>query len=232
MKLLCSIILSIAVISGCPKKSAYVGSMTKNITDTVKTYLALGDSYTIGEAVSQAESFPFQLRAALNKANFHIDAPTIIATTGWATQELIDATNAFNFEGKKYDFVTLLIGVNDQYRGISIDTYRANFITMLNKTIALAKSKSNVIVVSIPDYGVTPFAQGKDSVIGPQIDAFNAINQRESLNAGVAYLNITDISRLAAKDPTLIAEDGLHPSGKMYNMWVQRLAPMAEKILQ
>jgi lysophospholipase L1-like esterase len=233
MKLFCSIILTIAALAGCAKKQAAmpVAITMPEATDTTKTYLALGDSYTVGEAVPQGESYPFQLMAQLKADGFKLDTPTVIATTGWTTQELIDATNAYNFTGKKYDLVTLLIGVNDQYQGISIDTYHANFITLLNKAMALAKNKSHVIVISIPDYGVTPFAQGNDAVIGPQIDAFNAIGQSEALKAGVAYLNITDISRLAAKDPTLIATDGLHPSGKMYQMWVQRLAPMVEKMI-
>lgn len=228
MRLLCSIILSIVVISGCAKKSAYAPVMTKTATnDTINTYLALGDSYTIGEAVPQAESFPYQLQAQLNKDSLHVDTPKIIATTGWTTDELINAINQSGLVGKNYDIVTLLIGVNDQYRGISQDNYRIKFKHVLDTAIQFAGSnRKHVFVLSIPDYGVTPFAQGQDAVISPQIDQFNAINKSISDAEGVNYLDITGISRQAATDPGLIASDGLHPSGKMYGLWVAKLVPL------
>ncbi len=188
------------------------------------TYLALGDSYTIGQSVTEKESFPYQLADML--PGFKVAEPKIIARTGWITQQLIDAIAASDINGKTYDFVTLLIGVNDQYGGYSQTNYRVKFAAVLNTAIKFAGGKkSHVFVLSIPDYGVTPFAHGNDAVIGPEIDQFNAINLDESNKAGVTYVNITPISKGAATDLTLLANDGLHPSAKMYNMWVQKLMP-------
>ncbi|HWZ16709.1 MAG TPA: GDSL-type esterase/lipase family protein [Mucilaginibacter sp.] len=222
----------IIAISGCIKKAASVPAMpaktatTTTMTDSL-TYLALGDSYTIGEAVPQNQSFPYQLVSSLKSDSFSVQPPAIIATTGWTADNLISAIAASSITNKKFDFVTLLIGVNDQFQGLSQSNYRVKFIQLLNTAINFAKGDaSRVFVLSIPDYGVTPFAGGNDSVIGPQIDQFNAINKTETLKAGVAYVDITDISRQAANDPALIAPDGLHPAGKMYGLWIQRLEPL------
>src|SRR5579863_1156376 len=233
MKIFCSIILTIAAISGCAKKQATIPHVVMTPKDTTKTiaadslnYLALGDSYTIGEAVPDTQSFPYQLAAQLNTQKLAVKKPTIIATTGWTTDNLIAAIANSRLAGKKYDFVTLLIGVNDQFQGLSQDNYKVKFQQVLNTAIDFVDgNKAHVFVLSIPDYGVTPFAGGNDSVIGPQIDQFNAINKSISLATGVNYLDITGISRQAAADLTLIANDGLHPSGKMYGLWVQRLVP-------
>ncbi|MDP9046743.1 MAG: SGNH/GDSL hydrolase family protein [Bacteroidota bacterium] len=221
------------VISGCTKKAASIptvaGSTTVNtttMTDSL-TYLALGDSYTIGEAVPQNQSFPYQLSHALVADGLPVMHPVIIATTGWTADNLISAISASGITNKKFDFVTLLIGVNDQFQGLSQSNYRVKFIQLLNTAISFAKGDpTRVFVLSIPDYGVTPFAGGNDASIGPQIDQFNAINKAETLRAGVPYVDITDISRQAATDLTLIAPDGLHPSGKMYGLWIQRLEPL------
>jgi lysophospholipase L1-like esterase len=193
----------------------------------IVTFLALGDSYTIGEAVPQDQSYPYLLADSLKGQSFQIGAPTIIATTGWTTNDLISAISRRWIHSETFSFVTLLIGVNDQYQHLSQDNYKIKFATVLNTAISFANGDtSRVFVLSIPDYGVTPFAHGQDSVIGPQIDQFNVINKTITLAAGVNYLDITDISRLAATEPALIAADGLHPSGKMYKMWVQQLVPM------
>lgn len=233
MKMLHILLLSVAVISGC-KKSMSTGTVAK--PDTLKSiapdtgvyhYLALGDSYTIGQSVPSNEAYPFQLTNAINVAGLSSPPPTIIATTGWTTDNLIYAIAHSNILNNKYQVVTLLIGVNDQFQGLSQDHYRTNFIQLLHTAIKFANGDSTrVFVLSIPDYGVTPAALQPDSIIGPQIDQFNAINKQESTTAGVNYLNITDISREAATDPTLIASDGLHPSGKMYKLWIDRLGPM------
>ncbi|HXH99751.1 MAG TPA: SGNH/GDSL hydrolase family protein [Sphingobacteriaceae bacterium] len=191
-------------------------------------YLALGDSYTIGQGVSLAESFPYQLANTLTKAGYTIPAPKIIATTGWTTDQLIQAIKKENITSR-YDIVTLLIGVNNQYQGYSEVTYRKEFIELLNIASAYAKGKEHVFVLSIPDWGVTPYAgNGLSSSISIEIDRFNAINKEEALKAGIAYIDITPISRAAATDPLLIASDGLHPSGKMYSMWVDLLAPLVQ----
>lgn len=196
------------------------------------TYLALGDSYTIGEAVKQAESFPYQLRENLNRQSLHFSAPKIVATTGWTAGELISGIKAETFL-PKYDLVTLLIGVNDQYRGNSIETYRKEFIALLKTAVNFAGGNAaHVFVVSIPDWGVTPYGaqSGRDvRVIAKEIDAFNAVNKEESLKAGISYTDITPGSRNAATDAALVASDGLHPSGKMYKEWAAQLSPSINK---
>jgi lysophospholipase L1-like esterase len=232
MKLLYSILLTVSALTGCAKKQADTAPVTMTKKDTAaavpQSYLALGDSYTIGEAVPDTASYPYQLQQALDQQKYKFTTPTIIATTGWTTDDLISAiAHNGSVQGKTYNMVTLLIGVNDQYQGLSQDNYRIKFQQVLNTAIQFAGgNKTHVFVLSIPDYGVTPFAGGNDSIIGPLIDQFNAINKSISMAAGVNYLDITGISRQAATDPTLIAPDGLHPSGKMYALWVQQLVPV------
>ena len=231
MKIAQLIFLTIAALSACDKKTGVNAPInqtehTITMSDTLN-YLALGDSYTIGEAVPQAESFPYQLASSLNANSFRVQPPTIIAATGWTTDNLIYAISRSDIHSKKYDFVTLLIGVNDQYQHLSTDNYQTKFTDVLNTAISFANNDaSRVFVLSIPDWGVTPFANGQESTIGPDIDRFNAINKSISQKAGVNYLDITSISRMAATDLTLIAPDGLHPSAKMYAMWIGQLAPM------
>lgn len=229
----------LTVISGCSKKATSVPAVpvtttvtTTSMTDSL-TYLALGDSYTIGEAVPQNQSFPYQLSHSLITDCLPVMHPVIIATTGWTADNLINAISASGITDKKFDFVTLLIGVNDQFQGLSQSNYQVKFIQLLNTAITFAKGDpTRVFVLSIPDYGVTPFAGGNDSTIGPLIDQFNAINKAETLKAGVPYIDITDISRQAAADLTLIAPDGLHPSGKMYGLWIQRLESLVSARLK
>lgn len=238
MKLLQILLITLTAITGCTKKTetkpVYNPPANTNIDTVVKatnkdtiTYLALGDSYTIGEAEPLAQSFPYQLTASLKQGGFNTTDPKIIAVTGWTTSNLINAIASSDILNKKYSVVTLLIGVNDQYQGLSQDSYRTNFVALLNTAINFADGdKTRVFVLSIPDYGVTPFAAGQDAVIGPLIDQFNAINQNESGKASVNYLNITEISRAAATNSALIAPDGLHPSDKMYKLWIDKLEPI------
>ncbi|HET8775183.1 MAG TPA: undecaprenyl-diphosphatase UppP [Thermoanaerobaculia bacterium] len=185
-------------------------------TDT--RYLALGDSYTIGESVPAGERFPVQLAEKLG-----IPEPQIIAKTGWTTDELDAAIDDANPQGP-FDLVTLLIGVNNQYRGRSADEYRTQFTGLLNRAIGFAGGDAKkVVVVSIPDWGVTPFAEGRDRAkIAREIDQFNAVNREEAARVGAKWVDITPISRGA--DPALVAGDGLHPSGKQYGEWVKRIA--------
>jgi lysophospholipase L1-like esterase len=201
-------------------------------------YLALGDSYTIGESVAASERWPVQLTARLRERGLPIDDPLLIATTGWTTDELSHAITQTQPLGL-YDLVTLLIGVNNQYRGRSEDEYRQQFHALLQRAIAYTgNDPARVIVVSIPDWSVTPFATGmgaeKSSVarIAGQIDRFNAINRAEAERSGAQYVDITPLSRRAAQDRSLLASDGLHPSGKMYAQWVQVIEPIAYNILQ
>jgi len=193
-------------------------------------YLALGDSYTIGESVNENERWPNQLAAMLSEKNIQVDV-TIIARTGWTTSELWDGIQANPPQGT-YDLVSLLIGVNNQYRGYSVDEYREEFRFLLNKSIEYAGGDVNrVIVLSIPDWGVTPFAADRHvDVISKEIDIFNAVNREETESAGAHYVDITPISREALNDLSLIAGDGLHPSGKMYQLWAEEAFPIAVKI--
>jgi lysophospholipase L1-like esterase len=185
-------------------------------------YLALGDSYTIGESVPESDRFPVQLARQLGLGD-----PQIIAKTGWTTDELNAAIDAAHPTGP-YELVTLLIGVNNQYRGRDAEQYRGEFAALLQRAIGFAGGKaSNVIVVSIPDWGVTPFAEGRDRAkIGAEIDHYNAINREETMKAGAKYADITPVSRVS--DPALFAGDGLHPSGKQYAEWVKVIAPIVQ----
>jgi lysophospholipase L1-like esterase len=195
-------------------------------------YLALGDSYTIGEAVPAASRWPVQLVAKLRQRGMAIDDPRIVATTGWSTDELSAGMDAASL-APPYDLVSLLIGVNNQYRGRHADEYRDQFRSLLQRAIALAGHRaSRVIVVSIPDWGTTPFARqaGRDPAqIGHALDTFNAIVRDEANRAGTAFVDITGISR---QHPELTAEDGLHPSAAQYTLWTHAIEPIALERLQ
>jgi len=195
-------------------------------------YLALGDSYTCGESVDESDRYPVQLVRKLRADGVDIGDPSIIAVTGWTTDELMRGMNQAQPRGP-YALVSLLIGVNNQYRGRSAEEYRSQFVTLLKRAIDLAGGKStHVIVLSIPDWGATPFAQGHNRAkIGAEIDQFNAIAKEETVKLGAAYIDITPISRRAPESPDLVAEDGLHPSEKMYAQWVEAALPAAKKAI-
>lgn len=196
---------------------------TESITLKERKFLALGDSYTIGESVSENERWPVQLAKKLREKGQSIGEPLIIATTGWRTDDLMNAVNKAHLKNE-YDLVSLLIGVNNQYQGKSSEEYVIEFEDLLKTAIQLAKGKKeNVFVVSIPDYGYTPFGKPKQAEISKALDRFNEINKRITEKAGIKYINITDISRQGIQQPELVAEDGLHPSGKMYTLWVERI---------
>jgi lysophospholipase L1-like esterase len=188
-----------------------------------RTYLALGDSYTIGESVTQAQSFPYLLVSKLNSRGKNFAPPKVIARTGWTTKDLQQAMTAANIT-RKYDFVSLLIGVNNQYQSLSKTEYRSQFKDLLSRAIKHADGKvSHVSVISIPDWGQTPFGKksGRNTnQITADIAAFNAINKEESIARGVSYTNITPASNQVTSDPALVAKDGLHYSGKMHAIWV------------
>lgn len=187
--------------------------------------MALGDSYTIGEAVDEDQRWPIQLKALLNPKGIVLNEIDIIAKTGWTTDELKAAIIDRNII-TSYSYVSLLIGVNNQYRGYPIDKYEKEFKELLSLAIGFSSNNTkNVFVLSIPDWGAMPFAEGKDrDEIAKQIDEFNIVNKRISLDSGVNYIDVTAISRLALKDKDLVASDGLHPSGKMYGMWAELVA--------
>jgi len=196
------------------------------------TFLALGDSYTIGESVDSLLRWPVQLAASLRRDGVRMEEPIIIARTGWTTSELAQGIEEAAPAGP-YDLVSLLIGVNNQYRGGDQEEFRAEFLGLLSRAIGFAGGDvERVLVLSIPDWGVTPFAEGRDRAqIAREIDAFNRIKRQESEAAGVWFVDVTGISREATTDPTLVAGDGLHPSGVMYARWVEAALPVARGIL-
>jgi len=198
-----------------------------------KHYLALGDSYTIGESVDEKNRFPVQLVKQLKSRGFIFDQPKIIAKTGWTTDELMEGIQRAELRSE-YDLVTLLIGVNNQYRGRDIKNYQLEFTQLLEQSIVFAGgNRGRVIVVSIPDYGVTPFGQKKGQArIAKEIDAFNEVSKKICNQYDIAWIDITQISRSALNKRNLVAEDGLHPSGLMYKMWVKEILPVAEEILK
>lgn len=201
------------------------------MSQTSLTYLALGDSYTIGEGVPETENFPHQTVHLLNKDGYAFGRPVIIAQTGWTTDELTAAIAAAAPIGN-YDIVSLLIGVNNQYRGRSSAEYAGEFEGLLNKAIAYAGGRSSrVFVMSIPDWGATPFAAGRDrEQIAREIDQYNAINKAVASRYGVHYIDITPGTREAATDPSLVASDNLHPSGKDYRRWAGKLAEAVKRV--
>jgi lysophospholipase L1-like esterase len=211
-----------------------MGCGASNVQTPVESpnrFLALGDSYTIGESVAEADRWPNQLARELRKRGVDIGDPQIIARTGWTTDELSGAIDAAAPKGP-YSLVSLLIGVNNQYRGRDPEQYREQFVALLNRAIGFAGGNARrVIVVSIPDWGVTPFAAQRDGAkIAAEIDRFNAINREEALRSGARYVDITPGSR--RPDPSLVAADGLHPSGKAYTEWMRAILPEADSALR
>lgn len=198
------------------------------------TYLALGDSYTIGEGLDEAGRWPNQLAALLRESGIDVATPCIIAKTGWTTDELDAAMDAAE-PIHEWDFITLLIGVNNQYRGRSVDEYREHFFALLERIVSYAHSfPYGVVVLSIPDWGVTPFAiaQQRDaSRIARELDAFNAAAKEICAARGVAFVDITALSREFGGHVDMLADDGLHPSAAMYALWAQAALPAARAAL-
>ncbi|HEY0231439.1 MAG TPA: SGNH/GDSL hydrolase family protein [Dokdonella sp.] len=198
-----------------------------------RRFLALGDSYTIGEGVAPEERWPAQLARRLRSAGVGIDDPQIVATTGWSTDELAAAMDAQRFT-PPYALVSLLIGVNNQYRGRPLNNYREEFVDLVARAVALAARREHVVVVSIPDWGVTRFARsrGRDVTrIAGEIDAFNAAARGIAANSGIAFVDITADSRDAGDADDLLVADGLHPSAAQYTRWTRLIEPFARAAL-
>lgn len=189
------------------------------------TYLALGDSYTIGEQVPPADNFPHQTVEMLRSKNINVADPVIIATTGWTTDELAASIREHNIN-ETFSFVSLLIGVNNQYRKRSVDNYKEEFTELLNRSIHFAGGlPEHVFVLSIPDWGVTPFAEGKDRTeIAREINAYNAACKEIALAHKCHYIEITESTRQHGNDAAYLVADKLHPSGREYAVWAERLA--------
>lgn len=191
------------------------------------TFLALGDSYTIGESVNENERWPNQAVKLLEERGIHFEKPEIIAQTGWTTFELEEALEKRNIQ-QTYDWVSLLIGVNNQYRGLNLLDYQIEFERLLKKAIVFSGNKPmHVVVLSIPDWGVTPFAKDRNrKQIADEIDQFNTVNKKIAEAFKVNYIEITNHTRLAEKNPTLIASDGLHPSAVEYFHWAKQFSEL------
>ncbi|HEY6940348.1 SGNH/GDSL hydrolase family protein [Dokdonella sp.] len=197
------------------------------------TYLALGDSYTIGEGVAAGESWPAQLARRLRALGVELADPQIVAATGWTTDELSAAMDAATL-APPYALVSLLIGVNNQYRGRALAEYRDEFAALLARARALAGSPARVFVVSIPDWGVTRFAraQGRDAArVAGEIDAFNAAARTIASGASVPFVDVTSISREAGDGDAMLVADGLHPSAAQYALWAEEIVPVARAVL-
>ena len=192
--------------------------------DPPSSFLALGDSYTIGESVDAAMRWPNQLVTALNRSGLEFEQPEIVAKTGWTTDELLTALDQASLAAS-YDYVSLLIGVNNQYRSRSVASFEPEFTALLERAISYSNRKANgVFVVSIPDWGVMPFAEGRDArKIALEIDTYNKSIERICKIYGVRFFDITEISRKASETPSFVASDGLHPSGEMYAAWVNEV---------
>ncbi|MDH5835074.1 SGNH/GDSL hydrolase family protein [Luteimonas kalidii] len=197
-------------------------------------YLALGDSYTIGEGIDADGRWPVQLARALRADGLALDDPDIIAATGWTTDELSAAIDAAD-PPAGFDLVSLLVGVNNQYRGRDVAEYRAQFDALLVRAVALAGGRpGRALVLSIPDWGVTPFAiqSGRDRAqIARELDAFNAAAQAACDARGIAFVDITAASRAQGGEVPMLADDGLHPSAAMYAQWTRLALPVARRLL-
>ncbi|MGA9639659.1 SGNH/GDSL hydrolase family protein [Flavobacterium sp.] len=239
MKTLFTMIVTLLIsflFSNCSAENTVIKN-TDTIPNSQKNirYLALGDSYTIGESVCENCKFPEQLKKALQEnQSSNKFSLNIIARTGWTTTNLINAINQEK-PTSEYDLVTLLIGVNNQYQGIPFPVYEKEFPELVSKSIAFAKgNKERLIVVSIPDYAFTPFGQSsrKAETITIEINKYNAFAKKHCEENGIAFINITDITRNGLKDSKLVASDGLHPSEKGYTLFVERLLPKVSPILE
>ena len=224
------LLLLSVVLAACAAPSP----TTVSTTAPTIPYLALGDSYTIGEGAAEADRWPVQLAKLLCEQGQPVADPAIIARTGWTTAELQEAIAASGNHRTDYGLVSLLIGVNNQYRGQSVALYRAEFRALLATAQQYAGGRaSRVVVLSIPDWGVTPFAEGQDAGrIGQEIDQFNAVARQECQQAGVAWVDITPFTRAIGPDRTQITPDGLHYTGPQMQHWAAAALPVAQALLK
>jgi lysophospholipase L1-like esterase len=224
------ILVLLSFLFAC-RQSSTQPSMLLNPEGAKSTYrfLSLGDSYTIGESVDASARWSVQLAGMLRRDGLDVGDPDIIARTGWTTAELQSAITASG-NTNQYDLVSLMIGVNNQYRGQSQERYRTEFAALLKTAVTFAKGNApHVFVLSIPDWGKSPYADGRNSEkIAAEIDAFNGIAQAECQKAGVAYVDITPLSRQATGDASQFADDGLHYSGKQMKQWAEKALPVAK----
>ncbi len=208
----------------------------KEVDSHKHTYLALGDYYVLGEAVDEHERWPIQLETALRGHELHINYPYFVANKTWTIDQLTKRLEEEEFD-KHYDLITIQIGVNDEFKKKSLSQFTADVKALIAKVIALTGGKhGRVVVLSIPDWSATPYAKSHKSdaldAIAENINKFNNILKKETIANGCHYVDITDLSKKAASDPTLTSADGLHPSGAMYKLWVQKMYPTVIQALQ
>lgn len=219
-------------LAGCIGASGGAGGRGSDDQGGGVRYLALGDSYTIGEGVAEGERWPVMLAGRLRERGIDVEDPRVIAVTGWTTDELSAGIDQEDPRGP-FGLVTLLIGVNNQYRGRSVDEYREQFRGLLERAVGFAGGEAGrVVVVSIPDWGVTPFAEGRDRPqIAREIDAFNAAGRDEAERRGARWVDVTPVSRQLGALPDHLAPDGLHPGANMYAAWTDLVFPAAVEAL-
>ena len=236
-KFICSLLVCTLYLGACTDDDNAIlpePLMEQDSLPSVR-YLALGDSYTIGESVAEEDRFPIQLADRLTSDSIAATETLIIARTGWRTDNLQQGIDDAGIEQDTFGLVTLLIGVNNQFQGKPISVYETEFSSLLQQAIDFAGGrKERVFVLSIPDYAFTPFGQafGDPNQTSQQIDAFNAVNQRITKDRGIQWFDITPISRRGLEEPELVASDGLHPSGAMYALWVDTMYQAVVAILQ
>ncbi|MDR9419410.1 SGNH/GDSL hydrolase family protein [Gracilimonas sp.] len=225
--------ISLLLLSGCNNDVKKAENPNSSPEIESISYLALGDSYTIGTGINPEQSWPYQLRDSLQTLDIPLQKTDIIAVNGWTTADLQNGINEAKPDSA-YDLVSLLIGVNNQYQGMDIDFYRKEFRELLEQAITFANSDADrIFVISIPNYGVTPFAESRNpDEILQEIETYNDIAEKIAAEYNIPIVNITSISELAAKDSTLLASDELHPSAKMYAMWVEKMLPTVTQIIQ
>ncbi len=221
-------VLFCLLCSGCSKTRIPI---VPPVNNSLQYYLALGDSYTIGQSVSAEDRFPSQAVRLFNGDSSRFQSPVVIAQTGWTTSDLLSKLSSTSIESKA-DFVTLLIGVNNQFGGRSFSTFEKEFDDLLLYSINQSKNRERkrIAVLSIPNYGLTPFARGYDtSKIRVEVEQYNAACKRLATARNIAFLDLTYISDRVAADPSLTSGDGLHPSAKQYGLWAKVVDSFARK---
>jgi len=240
LHLIFKIFFLLTIMSGCTSNTNYndedlnidrddlsdtlvVEDNLNNPRESPYSFIALGDSYTIGEGVNEDERWPNQFVDVAYENGVDFDQPMIIAETGWKTYDLLNAINQTNFT-KKYDYISLLIGVNNQFNSRPIDEFEEDLNKLMDEMKRIKKNDGSIIIISIPDWGYTPFGESSDmSDISEQINLFNSSLRKFATTNGLKYVDVTEISRRGINEPDLITNDNLHPSGIMYLEWAKKI---------
>ncbi|MDA7502182.1 SGNH/GDSL hydrolase family protein [Chitinophagales bacterium] len=226
------LIFGLINIVSCAPKDAQVEQANCGVFSESQqlTYLALGDSYTIGEGVDEDSRWPKQLEKKLMANNCTVASTSVLAQTGWTTRDLIESLNTADLG--QFDLVSLSIGVNNQYQGLSFDEFKIEFEELLNASVQLSGDSSRVFVVSIPDYGLTPFGSSNAETIAQELDNYNDFSAQICEERSIPYIDITTISRTLGASNGALASDNLHPSGSQYAAWVEEILPVVLELLR